>query len=332
MARVDFESSYTLGASTIDFIEINGKRRTVAKCLPLYPSDEGKGIIRVDGIVRNNAGIVIDDTVAIKKIKVVAAEKIVVAPLEDMSHTDERYLTDALESVPLMKGDNIMVPYFGGRLTFQVIGVIPSADAVLVTQNTVFNIREGSAHEDYKISAGNPEVKNFDREEQSMKMRQVMNNNDELKNKITNWMLEEGGACSQINDPNVDFRLRIKWGYTMDVVKAKGLKRIVYTADLSFEAEDFSKVFKKLSDEEKREFLADLRIHLSKFPMDYTIHPETVDSLESISFSRPAYLEDIITKTSFMESLDVIYRGMNLASIFCTRRLNLDTPKPDYYV
>ena len=26
-------------------IEIRGKRRTVAKCLPLYPSNEGKGLL-----------------------------------------------------------------------------------------------------------------------------------------------------------------------------------------------------------------------------------------------------------------------------------------------
>ena len=36
-----------------------------------------------------------------------------------------------------------MVPYFGGRLTFQVIGVTPPAsDAVLVTQKTMFHIAE----------------------------------------------------------------------------------------------------------------------------------------------------------------------------------------------
>src|SRR5438067_4376623 len=132
----------SLSASTGDVIEIRGKRRTVAKCLPLYPSDEGKGIIRVDGLVRNNAGIAIGDTVAVRKIKAVAAEKVVVAPLEAIPPIDERYLADALESVPLIKGDNVMVPYFGGRLTFQVIGVTPAADAVLVTQKTIFNIAE----------------------------------------------------------------------------------------------------------------------------------------------------------------------------------------------
>jgi transitional endoplasmic reticulum ATPase len=142
VARIDYDSMDSLGASTGDVIEIKGKRRTVAKCLPLYPSDEGKGIIRVDGLVRNNAGIAIGDTVGVKKIKAVAAEKVVVAPLEAIPPIDERYLADALESVPLIKGDNVMVPYFGGRLTFQVIGVTPAADAVLVTQKTVFHIAE----------------------------------------------------------------------------------------------------------------------------------------------------------------------------------------------
>ena len=142
VARIDYDSMDTLNASTGDVIEIKGKRRTVAKCLPLYPSDEGKGIIRIDGLGRNNSGIAIGDSISVRKIKAVAAEKIVVAPLEAIPPIDERYLADALESVPLIKGDNVMVPYFGGRLTFQVIGVTPAADAVLVTQKTVFHIAE----------------------------------------------------------------------------------------------------------------------------------------------------------------------------------------------
>jgi transitional endoplasmic reticulum ATPase len=141
VARIDYDSMDSLTASTGDVVEIRGKRRTVAKCLPLYPSDEGKGIIRVDGLVRNNAGVAIGDTVVVRKIKAIPAEKVIVAPLEAIPPIDERYLADALESVPLIKGDNVMVPYFGGRLTFQVIGVTPpGSDAVLVTQKTAFNI------------------------------------------------------------------------------------------------------------------------------------------------------------------------------------------------
>ncbi len=143
VARIDYESMDNLGASTGDVVEIKGKRRTVAKCLPLYPSDEGKGIIRIDGLVRNNAGVAIGDTVIVRKIKAVPAEKVIVAPLEAIPPIDERYLADALESMPLVKGDNVMVPYFGGRLTFQVVAVQPAnAEAVIVTQKTVFHIAE----------------------------------------------------------------------------------------------------------------------------------------------------------------------------------------------
>jgi transitional endoplasmic reticulum ATPase len=145
VARIDYDSMDSLGASTGDVIEIRGKRRTVAKCLPLYPSDEGKGIIRVDGLVRNNAGIAIGDTVIVKKIKAVPAEKVIVAPLEAIPPIDERYLADALESVPLIKGDNVMVPYFGGRLTFQIIGITPPPavdTAAIVTNKTTFTITE----------------------------------------------------------------------------------------------------------------------------------------------------------------------------------------------
>ncbi len=142
VARIDYDAMDALDASTGDVVEIKGKRRTVAKCLPLYPSDEGRGIIRIDGLIRNNAGVAIGDVVVVKKVKAPPAEKVVVAPLEAVPPIDERYLADALESVPVTKGDNIMIPYFGGRLTFQVVGLSPVADAALITQRTVFVISE----------------------------------------------------------------------------------------------------------------------------------------------------------------------------------------------
>ena len=140
VARLDYDAMDSLDASTGDVIEIKGKRRTVAKCLPLYPSDEGRGIGRIDGLIRNNAGVAIGDMVIVKKVKAPPAEKVVVAPLEATPPIDERYFADTLEGIPVTKGDNVMIPYFGGRLTFQVIGVSPVAEAALITQKTVFVI------------------------------------------------------------------------------------------------------------------------------------------------------------------------------------------------
>ena len=147
IARIDYEAMDFLGAKTGDILEIKGRRVTVARCLPLYPSDEGKRVIRVDGLVRNNAGIAIDDTVLVKKIKVQQATRITMAPLESIPPIDERYLADALEGVPIVRGDNVMVPYFGGRLSFQILNIMPSvgpAGGAIVTSKTAFSIVEAT--------------------------------------------------------------------------------------------------------------------------------------------------------------------------------------------
>jgi transitional endoplasmic reticulum ATPase len=147
VVRLDYDAMDALAASTGDVIEIKGKRRTVAKCLPLYPSDEGRGIGRIDGLIRNNAGVAIGDMVIVRKVKAPPAERVVVAPLEAAPPIDERYFADTLEGIPVTKGDNVMIPYFGGRLTFQVIGVNPVTEAALITQKTVFVISaKGEAH------------------------------------------------------------------------------------------------------------------------------------------------------------------------------------------
>ena len=146
VARVDYEVMDSQGLSTGDVIEIKGKRRTVAKCLPLYPTDEGRGIIRMDGLIRNNSGVAIGDNVAIRKIRAGAAERVIITPLEDVPFIDERYITDALEGMPVTKGDNVMVPYFGGRITFNIVSVSPAADAVIINQKTTIQ-RSGKGGE-----------------------------------------------------------------------------------------------------------------------------------------------------------------------------------------
>lgn len=140
VARIDYDSMDLLGVSTGDVLQIKGGRISVAKCLPLYPSDEGKGMIRIDGMVRKNLEVQIGSTVDVFKVKAYGANVVTVSPLEAIPPIDERYLTDALESVPLLKADQIMVPYFGGRLTFQVIDVDPTDVPVIVSNKTLFKI------------------------------------------------------------------------------------------------------------------------------------------------------------------------------------------------
>jgi len=46
VCRIDYESMDSLSASTGDIIEVkSSKRRTVARCLPLYPLDESISLL-----------------------------------------------------------------------------------------------------------------------------------------------------------------------------------------------------------------------------------------------------------------------------------------------
>lgn len=145
MARLDGDSMKSLKIEVGDIIEIKGKRRTAAKCFPLYAADNGNKMIRIDGITRNDLEINLGDKVEVKKIKTMPAHKIIITPIGSGSEIDDGYLTEALENIPLMRGDTIMVPYFGGSLTFHVLEMVPQSEVVVVTNKTIFNINTGIA-------------------------------------------------------------------------------------------------------------------------------------------------------------------------------------------
>ena len=144
MGRIDQSSMNFLNISAGDAIEIKGKKRAVVKCLSPYPADERKGIIRIDELTCINSGAALGDTITVRKIKAIDAEIVVVYPLESTPSIDEHYLTEALENNFLINGNKVMVPYFGGSLTFEVIWTRPVANVVLVTHNTVFHIAKES--------------------------------------------------------------------------------------------------------------------------------------------------------------------------------------------
>jgi len=140
IARIDYDSMDKLKISTGDFIKINGAgKNTICKALPLYPSDENKQILRIDSITRENANLEVKQFVEVEKTMVQQATMITVFPNEIIPPIDPRYLADALESIGVVIGDMLAVPYFGGRLSFQVKNVEPDGP-VVITQRTGFKI------------------------------------------------------------------------------------------------------------------------------------------------------------------------------------------------
>ena len=137
IARIDPKISSEIGLSAGDVVEVHGKKKTVAIYWPGYQEDYGKGIIRIDGYTRNNAGSGIDEKVDVKKVDAKEAKKITIAPTEPLRITGgEEYLKRILENRVISRGDLIPLGIMGRRINLMVTGFQPPAAAVIVVPST----------------------------------------------------------------------------------------------------------------------------------------------------------------------------------------------------
>ena len=148
LVRVDSRVMRDLSLTSGDVIEITGTKKTVALVWPGYDEDSGKGLIRMDGYTRNNAGVSIDDQVTVKKITVKPAERVVLGftePIQVMGI--EAYLYEFLQGRVLTRGDSIPLNIMGTRVELLVTEVQPAAQALIVGERTEIKISEKVAKE-----------------------------------------------------------------------------------------------------------------------------------------------------------------------------------------
>jgi len=84
IARLDPDAMLKLRISPGDIIEIEGRRRTVAKVWRAPKRDWGKSIIRIDRFIRENAGVGIGDIVKVRRADYQPAKVVILAPLRKM--------------------------------------------------------------------------------------------------------------------------------------------------------------------------------------------------------------------------------------------------------
>jgi len=144
-ARLDPKDMRALGVSPWDLIEIDGKRRTVVRVMQLEKSLQGKSILQVDGITRENARVGIDDRVFVRKVETEPGIKVVLSPLNNemlFNGDDTKFLVSRLDGIPLTVGDRLRVTLPGSRNEdFQVLGTIP-AESVVVQPTTKIELRK----------------------------------------------------------------------------------------------------------------------------------------------------------------------------------------------
>lgn len=142
LARIDPADMTQLDADVGDIIEIIGKRTTVAKLMPTFSGDRGKGILQIDGIIRGNAGVGVGDKVKVRTTKASAAASITISSSRS-TRRDIRYMGRLLEGLPVIKGDVVRISFFGTRYQeYSIVDTRPEG-AVLVHPRT--SIQPGKA-------------------------------------------------------------------------------------------------------------------------------------------------------------------------------------------
>jgi len=158
IARIDPKDFEKLGCEIGDVIQIEGKRKTVAKVMPAYMEDRSKGAIQADGIIRENAQIGLDEKATVEKVSYKPAERITLSPITISGLRDERdtqYIGRLLEGLALVAGDRVRATLFGARsCDFKVLDTIPKKDVVLIQPTTTIRmeVKEGEERRGLKVS------------------------------------------------------------------------------------------------------------------------------------------------------------------------------------
>jgi len=131
IVRIDNPTMEKLLIKTGDVISLFGKKESAGIAFPSYPQDSGLGIIRIDSRLRKNTGTSIDDTVEIRKVKALPAQKIVLAPSDVKIRTNprfENFIKKRLNNFPVVFEDYIFISIGINRdLAFKVIELIPES-------------------------------------------------------------------------------------------------------------------------------------------------------------------------------------------------------------
>ena len=149
IARLDPQDMSSIGIQVGDIVRVVGKRATAAKVMPTYAKDRGKGIVQIDGIVRENAQVGLGEQVQVHKTSFEEASAVVLAPTTPsrafVPGKDTRYLGRVLEGVPLTQEDRVRATLFGSRYQeFSVVDTSPGG-VVVIGPRTFVKVKGESA-------------------------------------------------------------------------------------------------------------------------------------------------------------------------------------------
>jgi transitional endoplasmic reticulum ATPase len=157
LAAVERSAMDDLDLENGDYVLIEGgEGRAIARVWPGYPDDHGQGVVRIDGQLRSEAQVGIDDRVSVEKADVKPAQSVTVALPQNLRIRGNigPYVQDKLSGQALTQGQTIPFslgfgPFSGGsgqRIPLRVADTDPDG-TVIVAENTEIEISEKPAEE-----------------------------------------------------------------------------------------------------------------------------------------------------------------------------------------
>jgi transitional endoplasmic reticulum ATPase len=145
VVRIDPEAMERAGIVVGDVVEIVGRRRTAAKVWNGLSEDRGKGVIRMNSILRKNADVSLNEIVKVRKTEPKPAAFVKLAPVSMTIAVDAnflQYIKQRLREYVVVEGDMLQIYVLSQPLTFQVVQTKPANAVLIITDDTQIQILE----------------------------------------------------------------------------------------------------------------------------------------------------------------------------------------------
>lgn len=155
IARIDLSIIQEIGAAIGDIVEIKGKSSALARIMPVYDEFKGKKLIQMDGILRRNAGVGLDESVQIDKVRTEEAQTAVISCVSKnaASNEDIKYLKSIIAGVPALAGNHIRIKSLGYTSVEYLVTETKPEGPVQFTKETSIKIKnEGSLKKDSRVT------------------------------------------------------------------------------------------------------------------------------------------------------------------------------------
>ena len=127
-ARISPDAMDYLHVAPGDVIEIVGKKTSSAIVWPVDEDEKNPDIINIDGQMRKNVGVSVNDAVQVKKVETKTAKTVVLMPINDVVTVDKEFtdfVKNRLKGLPLSDDDEISVMILGNSMEFKINKITP---------------------------------------------------------------------------------------------------------------------------------------------------------------------------------------------------------------